>query len=393
MKPSIGWCAPFYVLLLAHSGLAQARDTSWKTRLDTSIARTVRTQRIPGLAVGIVRDGQLAYARGFGVASLERGTPVTTRTLFHVASVTKPFVATAIMQLVEQGKIKLDEPVVTYLPYFTVADPRGRTITVRQLLTHTSGMPDVTDYEWSRPQNDEGALERYVRGLADRQLLWAPGSRYAYSNIGFEILGDVIAKVSGRSFEEYVSAEILAPLRMTSSSLLLARADPALLASGYTRATRSGDAPNVPIAAYPYNRVHGPSSNLMTNVIDLSRWAMVNLHRGELDGVRILSPASYDLLWTPAAEVEFCRPPGHTECRKPGGSVGLSWFLQKKNGELVVSHGGGDDGFVTEFVLIPDRSFAFIMMSNSDQAGLSGLRAIESQVLLLAEEGAGRDTR
>lgn len=131
----------------------------------------------------------------------------------------------------------------------------------------------------------------------------------------------------------------------------------------------------------------------MSNVMDMSRWAMANLRRGELDGQRILSSASYDVMWKAAAEVEFCRPPGHAVCRRPGGSVGLSWFLQEKNGELVVSHGGGDDGFITELVLVPGRDFAFIMMSNSDQAGLSALRGIESQALALADDGDERARR
>jgi CubicO group peptidase (beta-lactamase class C family) len=135
----------------------------------------------------------------------------------------------------------------------------------------------------------------------------------------------------------------------------------------------------------PYNRVHAPSSGLMTNVVDMSRWAIANLRHGELDGVRILSATSYDILWKAAAEVEFCRPPGHSDCRKAGGSVGLSWFLQEKNGQLVVSHGGDDDGFITQFLLIPGRNFALIMMANSDRAGLSALREIETEALALAD--------
>jgi CubicO group peptidase (beta-lactamase class C family) len=121
----------------------------------------------------------------------------------------------------------------------------------------------------------------------------------------------------------------------------------------------------------------------MSSVMDMSRWAMANLRHGELDGTRILSATSYNVLWKRGAEVEFCRPPGHTDCRKPGGSVGLSWFLQDKDGQLIVSHGGGDDGFITEIVLIPGRDFALVMMSNSDAAGVPGLRTIESQALRL----------
>ena len=104
-----------------------------------------------------------------------------------MASITKPFVATAVMQLVEKGRMSLDAPVTTYLPYFEIADPRAKTITVRQMLTHTSGMPDEGDYGWDRPQYDDGALERYVRSLKDQKLVFAPGERMQYSNMRTQI--------------------------------------------------------------------------------------------------------------------------------------------------------------------------------------------------------------
>jgi len=371
-----------FLLLLVTQPLSSQDTIGWQTRLDSLIAQGVRAQHIPGLAIGVVQDGRLVFARGYGRAVMDHADrPVTSATLFHMASVTKPFVATAIMQLVEHGKLKLDDPVERILPYFRPADPRAAQITVREMLTHTSGLPDVVDYDWGKPQNDDGALERYVRSLTDPTLLWNPGTRYAYSNLAFDVLGDVIAEVSGVTFEEYVRLHILQPLGMTKSTLLLDRADSALIAAGYTQ-TDAGDSP-VPINAYPYNRMHGPSSDLMSNVMDMSRWAIANLNRGELDGVRILSAASYDTLWKPAADVEFCRPPSHADCRKPGISVGLSWFLEQKNGHLVVSHGGGDDGFITELLLIPDRRFALVMMSNSDRAGVPLLKAIQRQVVAL----------
>lgn len=248
------------------------------------------------------------------------------------------------------------------------------------MVTHTSGMPDVEDYEWNKPQNDDGALERYVRSLTKDKLLWDPGTRFSYSNMAFDVLGDVIAKVSHASFEDYVATHILEPAGMKSSTLLFNAANPAMLAAGYTKS--KGETDLVPVPAYPYNRIHSPSSDLMSNVNDMARWAMINLNRGELDGKRILKSSSYDMLWKPAAEVEFCR---NGPCRKPGGSVGLSWFLEQKNGHTVVSHGGGDDGFITSFIMIPDRKFAFVMMTNSDSAGIPLLKQIQAEAIALAK--------
>jgi CubicO group peptidase (beta-lactamase class C family) len=150
-----------------------------------------------------------------------------------MASITKPFVGTAIMQLVERGVVDLDAPVVKYLPYFRLADDRCNSITVRQMVTHTSGMPDVDDYEWDKPQYDEGALGRYVRSLTNQKLLFVPGERVQYSNMAFEILGDLVAKASGESFDDYVHRHILAPLKMTDSTLLLKHANPTLLTWGH----------------------------------------------------------------------------------------------------------------------------------------------------------------
>jgi CubicO group peptidase (beta-lactamase class C family) len=172
-------------LLTASTVNAQSKNASEYTKhIDSFIDETLREKKIPGVAVGIVEDGRLVYARGFGVMKVgDTSKPVTAETLFHMASVTKPFVATAVMQLVEQDKVDLNAPVTKYLPYFRLKDPRFRFITVRQLLTHTSGMPDVEDYLWDKPEYDDGSLERYVRSLTDKDLRWQPGSQFAYSNM------------------------------------------------------------------------------------------------------------------------------------------------------------------------------------------------------------------
>src|SRR5687768_2904229 len=273
--------------------------------------------------------------------------PVTPKTLFHMASITKPFVATSIMQLVEQGKVDLDAPVVRYLPYFRIDDPRYRAITVRQMVTHTSGMPDVENYEWDKPQYDDGALERYVRSLGAQKLRWEPGTKYAYSNMAFEVLGDLVAKVSGVSFDDYVEENILKPLGMVSSSLLLKKVDPTLLAAGH-RVGRDGSL--AVVAHYPYNRAHTPSSNLHSNVEDMARWMSANLNRGEIGGHRILKEATYDVMWKPAAKV------GNTL------DVGISWFLTTIEGEQTVGHSGGDDGFRSNLILVPAKKIGIVHM-------------------------------
>jgi CubicO group peptidase (beta-lactamase class C family) len=197
-------------------------------RIDSYLSSAVEVLGLPGLAAAVADAEAVIYSGAFGVRSLESGDPLGPENLFHMASVSKPFVATAVMQLVEQGKIDLDAPVTEYLPYFRLADDRFRGITIRSMLDHSSGMPDVEDYEWDKPQFDEGAAERYVRSLATEKMIFAPGESARYSNMAFDTLGDVIAKVSGMSFDDYMKNRILEPLEMTDSNFLYAETSEAL---------------------------------------------------------------------------------------------------------------------------------------------------------------------
>jgi CubicO group peptidase (beta-lactamase class C family) len=359
-KPPMRLFAVIWMLLAARPLVAQSLPDQSFVGLETVITQAMREQKIPGFAIGVVKDGRLVYARGFGLMDL--GTPnrpVTSQTLFHMASITKPFVATAIMQLVEQGKVSLDDPVIKYVPYFHLKDPRSKDITVRQMVTHTSGMPDVWNYHWDKPEYDDGALERYVRSLHNKELRWAPGTQFRYSNMAFEVLGDLVAKASGKNFDDYVDESILEPVGMKSSTLLYKKANPAKLATGYTIAKGKV----VAVAHYPYNRAHTPSSNLHSNVDDMSRWILVNLNRGELEGRRILKSGTYDFLWKHAFPVP-----------ERNWHVGISWFMADSGGTEIVMHSGGDDGFTTHLAFAPALKSGVVMMANCDH--MSSIKAI-----------------
>jgi CubicO group peptidase (beta-lactamase class C family) len=244
-------------------------------------------------------------------------------------------------------------------------DPRARTITVRQLLSHVAGMPDVTDYRWNHPEYDPGSLERYVRGLKDSTLIAAPGAAWRYSNIGFEVLADLIAKVTGQAFEDVVQQRILAPLRMTKSTLLMTDIDSTLMAYGHDPDSTGQFHRN---ADYPYNRRHAASSTLHANVSDMLRWARANLHRGTLDGARILPDSAYDELWKPGHDITpfimaLANEAGVAMPYSTYG-IGLSWFLPVGNGHRLVNHGGSDHGFRSDILLAPDDSVGIVVMMN-----------------------------
>ncbi len=351
--------------------------------VDSAAAAFMQQFGVPGLAVGIIRPGHPDIEKGYGVTRLGTDTAASGRTIYHMASITKPFVATAVMQLVEAGKVDLDAPVTRYITYFRMKDARAAGITVRQLLTHVSGMPDVTDYAWERPEYDAGALERYVGGLADSSLNAKPGDKWDYSNIGFEVLAEVVAKVSGREFETYMREYLLAPLGMTHSTLLMTDIDSTQMAWGHTR---SDSGVVSATTAYPYNRRHAASSTMHSDAHDMLRWARANLRRGELDGNRILKAETYDQLWgvqrdmfdalkarAAAAKVELPYESFHQ---------GLSWMVIGWQGHRIINHSGGDRGFRTDLFLAPDDSVALVVMANQDGADVGVLaRALLGLVL------------
>jgi CubicO group peptidase (beta-lactamase class C family) len=325
-------------------------------QLDPMLQQVVASFQLPGLAAGVVSNGELVYARGFGVTSLETGAPVTPSSLFHMASVSKTFVATALAQLAERGKVDLGAPVVRCLPYFRLADERFPELTIHQLLTHTSGMPDVEDYHWDRPEEDDGALERFVRSLANETLLFPPGQKFEYSNMAYEILGDVIAKVSGMTFEDYLKVHILDPLGMHASTFLKREVSADLAAFPHVYQPEIA-----PSQVYPYHRAHAPSSTLHSNVLELGNWAMANLNRGVFKGERILAAASYELLWKPYQATS-------TSASQAGGKeafVGLSWFIGEHKGYLVIGHSGEDIGFMSRLALLPEAGLAVIVLINA----------------------------
>ena len=217
------------------AGTAPELDAATSAKVDALVEAQMKELGVPGVAVGIVKDGALVYAKGFGVTHRDGGMPVTPATFFQLASIAKTFTSTAILQLVEQGKVELDAPVTKYLPYFALADGREGEITVRHLLTHTSGLPDNSWTDMSpylEARDDEMALEDHVRSAREVSLLFDPGTKFEYTSFGYDVLGDIVAKVSGQPFEEYVAEHVFTPLGMDHSTLLLGDVDLHLIGEG-----------------------------------------------------------------------------------------------------------------------------------------------------------------
>jgi len=350
--------------------------------LDVVLRQIMARWDVPGLAVGIVQGGDIVYARGLGVRSLATRAPVTLDSMFCVQSVSKCFVAVAVMQMAESGALDLDAPLVRYLPYFRMADERYRRITIRQALSHTSGMPDIDEIDYvtwmAHPEYDDGAAERFVRGLSDLKLLANPGERFAYSNIAYDVLGDLLAKVSGNSFEGLMRERVLIPAGMPHSTFVLADVPADLLAWPHLRSPEMRVNPT-----YPYHRADAPASFLHTTVEDLCDWAIANLNRGSYLGQRLLSPAAYDLMWTAVAQRGSQRPSLYEE-------MGLGWTLGHYGELKTVSHGGGGFGGTAFLLLLPEIAGAVVVLCNQESGAHFQAVAAATDALLGREPRAGK---
>lgn len=349
----IVWVCLLTVLLYPQKSNTPQNDQEIRKKLDRLMGEFLEKSQTPGFSIGILKNDKTFYLRGFGVRSLDTKKPVTPQSLFHMASVSKPFVATAIMQLAEKGKINLDDKLITRLPYFKIDDERYREITIQQMLSHVSGMPDVLDYEWDKPQYDDGAAERYIRSLTKEKLIGPPGKQFKYSNMAFDILADVIARASGITFEDYIKQNILNPLEMTHSTFLKREVPQNLATAPHVGSTQNGYRLSVS-PVYPYHRAHAPSSTLHSNASEMLNWARANLNRGSFKNSKILDPSSYDLLWKPYWK------------ERPGQSVGLSWFINEYRGYRAINHSGGDVGYRSHFVMFPELSVAIVVMGNGN---------------------------
>jgi CubicO group peptidase (beta-lactamase class C family)/predicted dienelactone hydrolase len=336
-------------------------DKTTVAKIDTIVEQVMADKQVPGAAVGVVKDGELVYAKGFGVTELGSDQLVTPDSVFFMASIAKSVTGMAIMQLVEDGKIDLDAPVTDYLPYFTLADPAAQEITIRQLLSHASGMADYGDWMADvvdeNQSTDDGALEEYVRSFGDGTLLFPPDEGWSYSNSGFDTLGDVIAKVSGQSFEAYVQEHILTPLGMKDSTFLLSDVNPVALVAPHTW-EKDGQA--VVQNFYPYLRKHGPSATLFSSVNDMARFAAANMNHGELEDARVLPDAAYVDMWSPQVASTWAEMFGPQVT-----DYGLGWWVGTTNGQSIIGNYGAEAGFQSHLGIFPDKGFAVIAMVNA----------------------------
>jgi len=346
------------VMFLATGSAATAQSID-STRIDEFVLSEMTRQQIPGVAVGVVVKGEVVKARGYGMANLEHRVPVASDTLFESASVGKQFTATAVMLQVEDGKLALTDPLTRFFPN---APDSWRSITVRHLLTHTSGIPDYSeeriDYRKDYSEDD------LVKIAESMPLEFKPGARWSYSNTGYVLLGIIIHKVSGSFYGDVLADRVFKPLGMTTARII-SEADIVLnRAAGYR--LESGQVKNQDWVAPSLNTTADGSLYLSVN--DLIAW-----DKG-LRSRAILSPASWDQVLQPVRLNSGKSYP-----------YGFGWFIDERNGEPLYQHSGSWQGFKTHIARFIGEDLSVIVLCNLAQADpqriVDGITAIARPVL------------
>jgi CubicO group peptidase (beta-lactamase class C family) len=328
----------FVCLLFTCATLALSQSS-----IDSAVAEYVKAemerQHIPGLALLVTRDGKVVRSEGFGLANVEVQVPVKPETIFQSGSVGKQFTATAVMMLVEAGKIGLNDPLTKYFPE---APPSWKNVTVRELLSHTGGFGDYPkDFnfrkDWTEPQ-----LLKLVESIP---LAYPPGTKWEYSNLGYLTLGILIHRVSGEFYGDFLRQRIFQPLGMQATRIISEADIVPNRAAGYRLV--KGELKNQEWVAPAMNTT--ADGSLYFSIVDLSRWDAA-LYEGKL-----LKRSSFDLMWTPVKLK-------NGQSNKAG--YGFGWFIEERNGHRCIHHDGSWQGFETAIDRYVDDRLSVVALTN-----------------------------
>ena len=360
-----GICSSLVLAVLSAPCAAQARPTA-KVNLaafDQYVAQAVKDWHVTGLAIAVVSDDSLVFARGYGVMDVRKPTPVNEHTRFAIGSTTKTMTSAALGMLVDEGKLHWDDRVIDILPDFRLYDPYAtRETTIRDLMTHRTGLPG-TDLFWAR---EPFTMAEMIHRLRYVKPATSFRSTMEYQNVTFGIGGAIIEKVSFMPWDAFIRQHILEPLGMRETEPLVAS-----IVGGANVATPhapSGDtAIVVPIRS---TDAIAPAGSVWSSVSDMSKWMRFILDSGRVGSKRLIKPETFTELVTPQIRAPMSLYPALTASRPHGFSYGLGWFIQDYQGETVWMHTGSIDGMSAIIGLMPDRRTGVYVLANLDHAEL-----------------------
>lgn len=360
----------FFFLIVIFSlilGISWAQQSSLPTNvgvssslqlLETWIESQMDYHTLPGLSIGIVYDQELIWSKGFGFANVEKKLPMTPSSIFRIASITKLFTCTAIMQLRDQGKLQLDDPIQQYLPWFNIKNQfsDAPAIAIRHLMTHTSGLPREAAFPyWT--DHKFPTLEQMIEALPGQETIYPSETKWKYSNLGMALLGLIVEAASGEKYEDYIQHHILDPLQMSSTSVNLPDDHKKRLAIGYGRRLPDGAR-----KIMPFTDSNGltPAANISSTVADLAKFASLQFRNGNAAGNQILKGSTLREM----QRVHWLQPSWNS-------GWGLGFSTWQRDGKTFIGHGGWVAGYRTQLLICPENKIAVIVMSNAEDGSPS----------------------
>jgi CubicO group peptidase (beta-lactamase class C family) len=349
-------------LSFATESAAQQRASSASNNgnirdFDAYVAKAMKDWKVPGVAIAIVRNDSVVFAKGYGVRKLGDPTPVDPRTVFAIGSASKAFTAAAVAMLVDDGKMKWDVPVTAYLPGFQMYDPYAtRELSVRDALSHRSGLARG-DYLWYGGGFDRGEILRRVRWL---EPSWSFRSQFGYQNIMYLAAGQASAAASGRDWDTLIRERLFTPWGMRES---------------YTSVRPLASLPNVAqphteiedvVTVVPYKNIDniGPAGSINSTVLDVAQWIRLQLGHGKFAGRQLISSGNFAQMHTPHTVIPLVPPWSLYTPEAHLLSYGMGWFLNDYRGKLAVHHGGNIDGMSALVAMLPEEKMGTVILTN-----------------------------
>lgn len=358
--------------MLCSSQLLTAQNIQPAT-IDSLVARVLKTFDVPGIAVGIVKDNQLVLAKGYGVRSLKSGQKVDAHTLFGIASNSKAFTVAALGILVDEGKLTWDDKVTDYIPEFRLYNPYvTEEFTIRDLLTHRSGLGLGAGDLMFWPDSNNFSKKDIIHNLRYLKQVSGFRTKYDYDNLMYIVAGELIERVSGSSWENFIDNRILQPLGMTETAPSFSRVkdksnviDPHAPVNGKVQAIRRD-----------WGEVANSAGGIYSNITDMSKWIMMQMNDGKYgEGKKIFSEQVHAEMWTPQTIIPVR---GATPYNTHFTAYGLGWHLSDVKGYLQCMHTGGLAGIVTQVTLLPELKLGIIVFTNQQQG--AAFNAVSSAI-------------
>lgn len=357
MKRTVIW---FSVIIMILPSLAGAQELSKDPRvvsalhlLELWLDAQSAYENIPGLSIAVVHDQELLWAAGFGYADRENKRAATPDTIYGIGSISKLFTSIAVLQLRDQGKLRLDDPVIKHLPWFNIKQtyPQGPPIKIQGILTHSSGLPrDAAFPYWSAPYSEFPGREQIMKTLASQATVYPADTHFQYSNLGFALAGEIVAEVSGRDYADYVKQNILAPLGLDDTRPELPEEHRGgRLASGYSSIMRDGSMSKMPFFRA---KAMAPAAGFSSTVTDLARFASWQF--------RLLGGGKEEIL-----QANTLREMQRFQWMDPDNTWGLGFTVWNSNGTTYAGHGGICAGYRSQLTLQPKEKIAAVFLTNS----------------------------